>query len=417
MKIAIIGSGISGLSAAYFLNKKHDITIYEKNSYIGGHARTLEIDYEGTKIAVDTGFIVFNYRNYFHLTNLFKELNVEVEKSDMSFGISINKGEIEWSAQSLISLFGQPSNLFNPKFYRMLFDMRKFFKNAALILNEDKKIPLGEFLEELKIGEEFKEWFLLPMGAAIWSCPLATMMQFPAKSFVRFFENHGLLTITDQPQWFTVKGGSKNYVKKISENFSNKILTNCAATKIKRLDDKIEIIDSQGNKKTYDKIIFACHGDEALSMLEDASNEEKEILSAFKYQENVAYLHRDQSLMPKRKRCWASWIYLKENDDIKNNLAVSYWMNNLQNIDKKKPLFITLNPPYAPSSDLVFDRHIFYHPIFTQEAIDAQEKITQIQGQNNTYFCGAHLRYGFHEDGILSAVNIAKKLEVKIPWE
>jgi len=416
-KIAVIGSGISGLGAAYLLNKHADITLYEKNKVIGGHSRTKEINYDGVEIPVDTGFIVFNNRNYPHLTKLFETLGIERIKSDMSFGASIDDGKLEWSAQSLFSVFGQKSNFFNPKFYSMLLDMRKFFKCAPQVLERKNIITLGEYLDELKMGKAFREWFLLPMGAAIWSCPTSTMLEFPAQTFVRFFQNHGLLTVSDQPTWYTVKGGSKEYVKRITASFADKTLVNCGAVSVKRTQKSVKITDTKGDTKTYDKVIFACHANEALALLDKPSVDEKEILGAFSYQENVGYLHRDESLMPKRKGCWASWIYSRDSSKPENSIAVTYWMNNLQSIDKAKPVFVTLNPIKEPRPDLTFDKHVFTHPVFTKEAIAAQGKMQALQGANNSWYCGAYTRYGFHEDGLLSAVNVVKSMGVSIPWE
>lgn len=416
MNIAIIGSGISGMSAAYILNQKYNITLYEKEHRIGGHSRTVEIDYNGKKIAVDTGFIVFNYRNYPHLSALFKLLEVEVQKSNMSFGVTIDNGAIEYSAENLSSLFGQRRNLLRPQFYKMLFDINKFSKQAKSSIQADETISLGQLLTKLNLGNWFKNYFILPMASAIWSCPINKILEFPAKTFVTFFDNHGLLTVSDQPQWYTVKGGSQNYVKKLTASFNDKILYNSKVISVTRNDGKVQITDQNNNTKTYDKAIFACHADETVEMIKDLTNEEKSVLQNFKYQENVAYLHNDLSIMPKRKKCYASWIYKAKSSETSPMVDISYWMNHLQNIDKNYPIFVTLNPLEKPQDNKIFDRHIFHHPIFDQKAIDAQALIPSIQGIKNSYYCGAYTRYGFHEDGILSAVNIAKILEVEIPW-
>jgi uncharacterized protein len=417
MKIAIIGSGISGLSAAYLLNENADITVYEKNEVIGGHSRTLEVNYDGVKIPIDTGFIVFNNRNYPHLTKLFETLGIAKTKSDMSFGASIDEGKLEWSAQSLFSVFGQRRNFFNPKFYSMLLDIYKFFRFAPQVLDRKDIITLGEYLDELKMGKCFREWFLLPMGAAIWSCPTSTMLEFPAQTFVRFFQNHGLLTVSDQPIWYTVTGGSKEYLKRLASSFVDKILTNCGVLSVKRNKESVSITDLNGNTQIYDRVIFACHANEAIALLDKPSEEEKLILGSFTYQENIAYLHRDKSLMPKRRNCWASWIYSRDSSKPENSIAVTYWMNNLQSIDNTKPVFVTLNPIKEPKPELTFDKHSFTHPIFTKAAIEAQEKIGSLQGVNNSWYCGAYTRYGFHEDGLLSAINVVKSMGVTIPWE
>ena len=417
-KIAIIGTGISGMAAAFLLHRSGaDLTIYEKNDYIGGHTRTRMVDYDGTPIAVDTGFIVFNERNYPHLTALFKLLGVEVHKSDMSFGVSIANGRIEWGAGSLGALFGQWQNLFSPRFYKMLWDIRKFFKRAPEVLNSAEDITLGAYLDRLQLGEAFRTQFLLPMGGAIWSCPLETMLQFPAQTFVRFFQNHGLLTITDQPQWYTVVGGSQAYVKKLTAPFADRIHLNRGVAKVVREAAGVTVTDVHGVTNRYDEVIFACHGDEILPLLADADAAEREILGAFRTQSNTAYLHRDVEQMPKRRQCWSSWVYLSNGDAAEPDLAVTYWMNRLQGIDASKPLFVTLNALMPIPLDLTFDVKTFDHPVFDQAAIAAQTRIPDIQGKNRAWFCGAWQRYGFHEDGILSAVKIAKAMGIDLSWE
>lgn len=418
MKIAIIGTGISANIASYMLNQQHDITVYEKNSYIGGHSRTLSVDYDGKQINVDTGFIVFNYRNYPLLTGMFEHLGVAVEKSDMSFAASINDGWLEYNAQSLSKLFAQKRNILRPKYIGMLLDINKFFKAAKVILEtEDSTKTLGQFVDELRLGDWFKKYFLLPMGGAIWSCPVEQMLDFPAYTYVLFFENHGLLTVNDQPQWYTVSGGSKKYVEKLTASFADKIKLNCGVREVFRRDGKVEIIDELGNIEVYDHVVIGAHGDESLAMLADASEDEKAVLGNFKYQKNIAYLHRDESLMPKRRKAWASWVYLSEAQEDKNpHISLTYWMNLLQNIDDKYPLFVTLNPASPPEPELVFNKHEFTHPVFTNAAIASQKQIEKIQGQRNTWFCGAYQRYGFHEDGMMSGVAVAEKLGAKLPW-
>jgi predicted NAD/FAD-binding protein len=417
MKIAIIGSGISGMGAAYLLNKDHQITVFEKNNYIGGHSRTKNINYNSKNIAVDTGFIVFNHRNYPNLTGMFKLLGVETEKSNMSFGVSADNGKMEWCGASLGGVFAQPKNLFKPAFLKMLFDIVKFNKKAKKTSDENPNLTLGELIEKLNLGEFFQKYYLLPMGGAIWSCPVDQMMQFPAKTFITFFENHGLLTITNQPQWYTVTGGSAEYVKKLTEGFADKIKLNCAVKKVERKNNKIYLTDETETEHEFDEVVFACHADEASKILVDASPDENAFLKSFKYSKNVAYLHNDVNQMPSIEKAWASWIYNKERTSNKDEIAVTYWMNNLQNIDKNYPLFVTLNPAKTIPQPYIFDAHEFWHPIFNADAIAAQTQLENIQGKNKVWFAGAHTRYGFHEDGLLSAVNIAKKIGVKIPWE
>ena len=416
MKIAIIGSGISGLGAAYLLNKDHDITLYEKNCYIGGHARTINIDIGGKNVPVDTGFIVFNKRNYPNLTGLFNHLDVDINKSDMSFGISINNGYLEYGTRRIFDLFAQKSNLIRFSFWNMLKDILKFNKYAANYIDSD--LTLGEVIKELKLSNWFKDYYLLAMGASIWSTPSSGMLDFPASSFIRFFDNHGLLTVNDQPQWYTVKGGSKEYVSKIIEPFKTNIKLNTSICKVIRNDDGVEIIEEEGNSVIYDQIIIATHSDQAISMIENPTKEEKEIIGSIKYQPNEMILHSDISFMQKRKNAWSSWVYLSEEmEDNSNNVSLSYWMNNLQNIDTNKDIIITLNPKRKPDIDKIYDTYVFHHPVFDINAIKAQKRLNEIQGKNNIWFAGAWQRYGFHEDGLLSAVNIAEKMGVNIPWK
>lgn len=414
MKIAIVGTGISGLGLAYMLNPHHDITVYEKNTYLGGHSRTLNINHDGADVPVDTGFIVYNEKNYFHLTRLFAHLGVETQKSNMSFGISINKGWLEYSSNGL---FAQIGNVFRPKFWGMIFDILKFNQTALKTIKDNPDISLGDFLDKSGAGDWFRRYYLQAMGAAIWSCSVDTILRFPAKSFLNFFENHGLLTINGHPQWYTVTGGSKSYVKKLTSSFQNKIKTNCGVSVVKRNSDGVAVTDTNGQTQIFDKIVFACHADEALSMISDASTEERSVLESFSYQPNEVVLHGDDSFMPQRKKCWASWVYLSEGQtDSKPVVSLTYWMNNLQNLQTKNPVLVTLNPGRAPEPSKVYNRHVFTHPVFDERAVKAQEKIPAIQGQNHTYFCGAYQRNGFHEDGLWSAVRVAKLLGIDPPW-
>ena len=425
MKIAIIGSGISGVGLAWLLNNHHQITVFEKNSYVGGHANTVEINYplgeKTKKIAVDTGFIVYNFRTYHHLKKFFEHLKVGVKKSVMSFGVSCNDG-FEYSGASLGGLFADKKNLLKPKFWRMLFDIFRFnFRATKLVLDQKvSPITLSQFVEEMGLGEYFKKYYLFPMAAAIWSCPMELMKNYPAQQFLRFFYNHGLLTVFNQPTWYTVDGGSREYLKKATINFFDKIRLNCGAKKISPQENgKIILSDSAGENHEFDQVVFACHADEALEIItkSDLAQNEifSEILGKFKYSKNVAVLHRDSLQMPKNKAAWASWVYL-HNNKIKQ-VSLTYWMNNLQNIDKRFPLFVTLNPKEKIAPNLVFGEYIYHHPIFDLDAIEAQKKLDKIQGKNNLWFCGAYTRFGFHEDGLLSAINIANKFNISAPWQ
>ena len=417
MKIAIIGSGISGLGAAYLLHPHHKITLYEQNSTLGGHSRTVEIETEDGRTPVDTGFIVFNHRNYPLLTGLFEHLDVPTVKSDMSFGVSINDGWFEYGTKHWSGLFAQKANLLRRDYWHMLRDIIRFNRQAGKYLQAENSLTLGECLDQLGMGEWFRDYYLLAMGGAIWSTPLEQMLAFPAQSFLRFFDNHGLLTVNDQPQWYTVQGGSREYVKRLSASFSDRIRLDCGVTSVTRQEDGVLVEDRQGNSERYDQVIFACHSDQALALLRNPTAQEKAIIGAVRYQRNEAVLHRDVRLMPKRKGAWSSWVYLSERrKDNSNAVSLSYWMNNLQPLATKTPVIVTLNPGIEPEDELVDDRHWFEHPVFDEAAIQAQKKLPTIQGANRIWYCGAWQRNGFHEDGLWSAVNVAKAVGAELPW-
>lgn len=416
--IAIIGSGISGLGAAYMLEPYNNITVYEKNDYIGGHSRTVDVATPQGKVPVDTGFIVFNYRNYPLLTSLFTHLNVPVEKSDMSFGASISNGWLEYGTPNLRNLFAQKSNLINPRFWKMVADILKFNKKAYTYLKSDSSVTLGQCLDDLKMGKWFRDYYLLAMGGAIWSTPVSGMLEFPASTFIRFFDNHGLLTVNDQPQWYTVKGGSREYIKRLTAKFSDRILLNCGAVKVIRKEDHVAVHDTKGNVSQHDEVIFACHADQALKIIENPTRDEQAVLSNLRYQPNHMILHSDVSFMPRRKGAWTSWVYLsEETKDSSPNMCLSYWMNNLQPLKTDAPIIVTLNPTREPDKSLTHDEYWFDHPVFDEAAIQAQGRIEDIQGKDRLWFCGAYMRYGFHEDGLLSAVTMADKMGGKPSWK
>jgi len=414
MNIAIIGTGISGLGAAYLLHQHHDVVVYEKNAYVGGHSRTIEVPVQQGKLAVDTGFIVFNDRNYPNLLGLFNQLDVPYQKSDMSFGVSIDDGWLEYSSNSL---FAQRKNFLRPQYWRMLLDVMRFNKQALTYIKADPSISLGDCLNQLNMGEWFKRYYILAMGAAIWSCPVETIMQFPAQTFLRFFKNHGLLSINDRPQWYTVTGGSREYTRRLIAPFEEHILLNNGVTRVVQKDKLFEVTDEQGGSRLFDHVIFACHADQALKLIDQPSVDEQSVLSNFHYQRNHIIVHSDESFMPQHKQCWSSWVYLSEQEQDNNNgVSLSYWMNNLQSLETETPIIVTLNPARKPKQALIMDEHYFSHPIFDYGAITSQRLIHSIQGKRNLWFCGAYQRYGFHEDGLLSAVNVAKGIGVDIPW-
>lgn len=414
MRIAIIGTGISGLAAAYLLNQQHEITVYEKNAYCGGHSRTITVKAGGRDVAVDTGFIVYNERNYPLLTGLFKHLGVPVAKSDMSFGASIKNGWLEYGSKGM---FAQKRNLLRPAFWRMIADILKFNRIASKAENIPAGQSLQEYLDTLNLGAWFRTYYLQAMGAAIWSCSVETILQFPAQSFLRFFKNHGLLTVNDHPQWYTVQGGSREYVTRLTASFRDRIRLACGVSKVSRRDGKVYVTDERGEEHIYDRVVFACHADQTLRLMEDADAAEKEILSAFAYQDNRVVVHQDITFMPRTRGCWASWIYLSENSiDRAPVVSLTYWMNNLQPLQTETPLLVTLNPGRRPQENSILDEHVFSHPVFTVAGLQAQQRLPEIQGRGNIWHCGAYQRYGFHEDGLLSAVNVAQLMGINKPW-
>lgn len=414
MKIAIIGSGISGNVAANLLSKKHDVTVYEKRDRAGGHSATKDIDYtgKGDWMSVDTGFIVYNELNYPGLATLFRELKVETEASDMSFGFSANRGAFEWSGQSIAAVFAQKRNWISPRFWLMLRDIFKFNKLAAQdhesgALGDES---LGDWLKRNRLSKTFINRYLLPMGAAIWSTPADEILNFPAASFLQFFYNHRLIN-KDRPQWRTVSGGSREYVQKITAGYKNCLRLSAEVTAVKRHANGVDIT-ANGQTETYDQVVMAAHSDQSLAMLSDASSAEQDILSAIRYSPNDVYLHRDLSLMPKRQSVWSAWNYISQGSNGGDQImTVSYWMNRLQNLDYGKPIFVTLNPPWPPAEGKTFGHYVYDHPQFDAAAINAQRNLRHIQGVNRTWFCGAWCGFGFHEDGLQSALRICKQID------
>ncbi|MDB5617425.1 FAD-dependent oxidoreductase [Tardiphaga sp.] len=425
MRVAIIGTGIAGNAAAWALSKRYPVTVYDRELRPGGHSHTMTIDYDGTALAVDIGFIVYNELNYPDLTELFAHLDVETVESCMSFAVTADGGKFEWKGggdtwgDTARGLFAQPKNLFSPSYLRMLRDILTF--NEQSVKDRDAGLldgkTLGEYFAWRKFAPRLLTDYLAPMGAAIWSAPADEMLNFPAENFIAFFNNHRLLQY-DRPVWRTVRGGSKRYVEKLMAAFGDHVRLGCAVTAIDRAAHGVVIHDSHGRTETYDHVVVASHSDQALAMLSDPSAEETAILGDIGYSPNVVYLHRDARLMPKRKNAWASWNFLrwKREGTTLNNVAVTYWMNRLQGISDDKPLFVSLNPPFAPDPALTFGRNICEHPQYNAKAFAAQKRLGEIQGKRHTWFAGAWTGYGFHEDGLRSGLDVAEALGATVPW-
>ena len=421
MRVAVIGAGIAGLGAAWALARRHRVTLYEAGGRLGGHSNTVEVAVDGRAVPVDTGFIVYNELNYPNLVQLFAALEVATEPSDMSFAVSIGGGALEYSGTSLAGLIAQKRNLVRPRFWRMVADILRFYREARALLAREASpdLTLGEFLAQGRYSAGFLDDHLLPMGAAIWSSPLAAMLDFPMLSFARFFENHGLLQLTERPRWRTVTGGSRRYVAKIAEALGAEAIRPVAATRLRRSSDGIELRDASGEARLYDEVVLACHADQALRLLDDADDTERRLLGAFRFQTNRAVLHRDRALMPRRRSVWASWNYLAPDPAAARDgvVAVTYWMNQLQNLDPALELFVTLNPPHELRGELVHGVFDYEHPIYDRAAIRAQADIAAIQGVRRTWFAGAWLGYGFHEDGLRAGLAVARALGSPAPWQ
>ena len=408
MKIAIIGSGIAGNVAAYHLYKDHDIILFEANDYVGGHTHTHEIEWRGRKYSIDTGFIVFNYRTYPQFTHLLNELQVPVQPSNMSFSVKCQTTGLEYNGNTLNSLFAQRSNLLRPSFHRMLRDILRFNRHAPSLLQScDDSLSLGAYLQQEAYGREFIQNYIIPMGAAIWSTDPQRMHDFPAYTFVRFFYNHGLLSVNDRPTWYVIKGGSNQYVKKLIQPFRDRIRLNSPIDHIRRFPTHVEITPHNQPTEHFDAVFIASHSDEALTMLSDATPLEQEILGAIPYQENTAILHTDRTVLPKRRLAWAAWNYhlLPQQP---RQVALTYNMNILQGLDAPDQFCVTLNNDSVIDDSRIIKRMRYHHPVYTPKGMKAQQRQQEINGVNRTYFCGAYWRYGFHEDGVVSALNAIK---------
>tara|TARA_Y100000589_G_C27186399_1_gene642857 strand:+ start:151 stop:1419 length:1269 start_codon:yes stop_codon:yes gene_type:complete len=418
IKIAVLGSGISGLSCSWLLSKKHDVYLYEKNNYFGGHADTETIiDKDYSKIQVDTGFIVLNEINYKNLINLFKALNVETYASNMSFSVSKNYGELEYSGSGLQGLFSQKKNLLSKAFIKMLYEIIKFYLTVENDKDEFKNMTLSEYLEVKNYSEYFKLNHIYPMAGSIWSSSFNQISKYPFPEFVSFFSNHGLLKLFNRPKWHTVLGGSKSYVNKIINSKKIKAFTNTKVKVIDRTYNSKIVLEINKKKEIFDKLVIATHSDEAIKLLKDISANEKNALEKIEFTNNIVYLHKDKNLMPKLKKNWSSWNFVS---DKKNNerINVTYWMNKLQNLGTSEDYFVSLNPIFKPKRDKILKKKKYSHPLFTKETFEAQKQILNLQGKKNTWFCGAYLGYGFHEDGIKSGLKVAENISgLKRPWD
>lgn len=416
--VAVIGAGISGLSAAWLLRERCAVTLYEAEPRLGGHADTQVVPMGGRDIAVDTGFIVYNTLNYPHLTALFSHLGVATEPSDMGFGVSIGAGHLEYGGGSIPQLFVQKRNIARPRFLAMLRDVLRFYREAPRLLETDDNPSLGEYLDRNRYGPGFIEDHILPMGAAIWSASVRAMHDFPARSFVRFFVNHGLLRLSDRPAWRTVTGGSRRYVSRIEAALAGGIRKGVPVAAVRRENGGATVVLADGSAAAHDAVVLATHGDEALRLLADASERERAVLGAVRTQANRMVLHTDTRLMPRRKGVWSSWNYLaRDGGDHGREVSLTYWMNRLQNLTTPEPLLVTLNPLREPEPSRVLLEKTYRHPCYDAAMIAAQAALPELQGERNTWFCGAWTGYGFHEDGIASAVAVARGFGVAPPWE
>ena len=418
-RIAVVGAGIAGLSAAWLLSRSHDVTLFEANNYLGGHSHTVDVTLEGVTAPVDTGFLVFNDRTYPNLIALFDHLGIASCASDMSFSARIAAENIEWAGSNLAAVFAQRRNLLRPRFWGMLSDILRFNKQATAIAQGGTgfAMTLGEFLAAGSYGRAFRDWYLLPMAGAIWSCPAATMLDYPARTFFAFCANHGLLQVSDRPQWRTVIGGARTYVDRLAAEIGH-VHLGTPVVSVMRGAGGARLKLAGGDSRTFDAVVMACHSDQALRLLGDVDVAERAVLGAIRYQDNRVVLHTDERFLPRSRAAWSAWNYHAEDSAGQTQpVGVSYLINKLQPLPFRQPVIVTLNPGDEPRSATVIDRYSYAHPVFDQAGIAAQSRLPQLQGRRNTWFCGAWAGYGFHEDGLKAGMAVAAGLGVAAPWQ
>ena len=410
MKIAVIGSGISGLSASYFLSKKHHVDLFEKEDRFGGHSYTIDVIVNKKRIPVDIGFIVFNHLTYPNLINFFNEIDIEIEKSDMSFSVSVEGTNFEYCGKGLKGIFANKSNFLNIEFIRMFLEILKFYKLCDKISNIDQVITLDEFLKKNKWSKSFINYHIIPMVSAIWSMPPYEAGKMPMNFFLKFFQNHGLFKLRNRPQWYTVAHRSKTYVNKVLSKISGEYFKNYKINSIQRVSSGVQVYYGGANEFfDYDKVILATHADQALSLIKNPTDQEIKTLSNFDYKKNLAVLHCDESVMPKNKKVWSSWNTYVDPKNL-NKSSLTYWLNLLQNINCEKNIFLTLNPLKEIPNERIYKKIEFTHPYYDQKALDNQKNLKNIQNKENLLFCGSYFGYGFHEDGIKSSIEMLKNL-------